>query len=106
MVKDESKIWEKHFGKKICSERLNIEGFGKPIPFDIYDGYAVCEDYKGHRLEMEYPQMKAVKDSVELSDAIIEYVGDISDREEITVLHILIAFNTLYVDGVEVKPKE
>jgi len=41
MVKDESKIWEKFYGKKICSERLNIEGFGKPIPFDIYDGHAV-----------------------------------------------------------------
>lgn len=106
MVEDESKIWEKFFGKKICSEKLNIEGFNKPIPFDIYDGYAICEDYKGHRLDMEYPQMKAIKDSKELSDAIINYIGDISCKEEITVIHILIAFNKLSVDGVEIKPTE
>ena len=105
MNKDESKIWEKFYGKKICSENLNIEGFRKAIPFDIYDGYAVCEDYKGHRFDMLYPQIKAVKDSKELSDAVIEYIG-IRSKEEITVIHILMAFNTLYRDGVEVKPKE
>ena len=105
MVENESKIWEKFYGKKICSERLNIEGFDKPIPFDIYDGHAICEDYKGHRFDMTYPQMRAVKDSIELSNAIIDYIGNISDKEEITVLHILIAFNTLSKDGVEIKPK-
>ena len=105
MNKDESKIWEKFYGKKICSENLNIEGFRKAIPFDIYDGYAVCEDYKGHRFDMLYPQIKAVKDSKELSDAVIEYIG-IRNKEEITVIHILMAFNTLYRDGIEVRPKE
>ena len=55
---------------------------------------------------MVYPQLKAVKDSKELSDAVIEYIGEISDKEEITVIHVLIAFNTLYKDGVEIKPKE
>ena len=105
MVENESKIWEKFYGKKICSERLNIEGFDKPIPFDIYDGHAICEDYKGHRFDMIYPQMRAVKDSIELSNAIIDYIGNITDKEEITVLHILIAFNTLYKDGVEIKPQ-
>ena len=51
---------------------------------------------------MIYPQMKAVKDSTELSDAILEYIGDIESVNEITVIHILIAFHTLYKDGVEV----
>lgn len=106
MVVNESKIWEKFYGKKICSEKLNIEGFDKAIPFDIYDGHAICENYKGHRFDMIYPQVRAVKDSIELSNAIIDYVGNISNREEITVLHILIAFNTLYVDGEEIKPIE
>lgn len=101
----EEKAWEKFYGKKICTERLNIEGFSKPIPFDIYDGHAICYDYKGSRYDMIYPMMKAVKDSKELSDAVIEYIGDIKDKEEITVLHILISFNTLYKNGVEVKPK-
>jgi hypothetical protein len=106
MNNNESKIWEKFYGKKVCSENLNIEGFKKAIPFDIYDGHAVCESYRGHRFDMIYPQLKAVKDSKELSDAVIEYVGEISDKEEITVIHVLMAFNTLYKDGVEVKPKE
>ena len=53
---------------------------------------------------MIYPQMKAVKDSKELSDAIIEYIGGINSVEEITVLHVLISFNTLYKDGVEIHP--
>lgn len=103
MSNNEEKIWEKFYGKKICSERLNVEGFRKAIPFDIYDGHAVCKDFDGHRYDMIYPQMKAIKESEELSDAIIEYIGDINDKEEITVLHILISFNTLYKDGVEVK---
>ena len=80
MNNNESKIWEKFYGKKVCSENLNIEGFKKPIPFDIYDGHAICEDYRGHRFDMVYPQLKAVKDSKELSDAVIEYIGEISDK--------------------------
>ena len=105
MEKDESKIWEKFYGKKVATEKLNIEGFSKPIEFDIYDGHAICYDYKGHRYDMIYPQMKAVKDSTELSDAILEYVGDIDSVNEISVIHILIAFHTLYKDGVEVQAK-
>ena len=105
MEKDESKIWEKFYGKKVATEKLNIEGFKKPIEFDIYDGHAICYDYKGHRYDMLYPQMKAVRDSKELSDAIIEYIGDIDSANEITVIHILIAFHTLYKDGVEVEAK-
>lgn len=104
MSENEIKAWEKFYGKKVCTERLNVEGFNKPIPFDIYDGHAICDNYKGHRYDMIYPQMKAVKESDELSNAIIEYIGDIETKEEITILHILIAFNTIYKDGVEIKP--
>jgi hypothetical protein len=102
MEKNELKYYEKAYGKKVCSEKLNIEGFKSAIPFDIYDGFAVCENYRGHRFDMFYPQLKAVKDSKELSDAVIEYIGGITDVEQITILHILISFNTLYKDGVEV----
>lgn len=103
---NEQHAWEKFYGKKVCTEKLNIEGFKQAIEFDIYDGHAVCYNHKGHRYDMRYPQMKAIRDSKELSDAIIEYIGDIQSKEEITVLHILIAFNTIYKDGVELKPKK
>lgn len=103
MVKDESKIWEKFYGKKISTVKLNIEGFDKPIPFDIYDGHAICKDCKGKRFDMIYPQMKAIKDGKELSDAVIDYVGGIRSKEEISVIHVLMTFNTLYDnDGNEV----
>ena len=110
MERDESKIWEKLCGKKIGSEKLSIEGFKNSIPFDIYDGYAVCENYRGHRYEMEYPQLKAVKDSKEMADAVIEYINSIGGKklesvEEISVIHVLISFNTLKRDGVEIVPK-
>ena len=103
METNESKIWEKFYGKKVATEKLNIEGFKKPVEFDIYDGHAICYDYKGHRYDMIYPQMKAVRDSTELSDAIVEYIGDIESASEISVIHVLIAFHTLYKDGVEVE---
>jgi hypothetical protein len=111
MVKNESKALEKLFGKKISTERLSIEGFKNQIPFDIYDGYAICDDYKGHTFDMSYPQLKAVRDSKEMSDAIIEYINSISDKkietsEEISVIHVLISFNTIYRDGVEIVPKK
>lgn len=109
MVKDESKIWEKLCGKKIGSEKLSIEGFKMQIPFEIYDGYAYCENHKGHRYDMTYPQLRAVKDSEEMATAIINYINKISEKklesvEDIGVIHILISFNTLYRDGVEIVP--
>ena len=110
MVKDDSKIWEKLFGKKISTEKLSIEGFKTQIPFDIYDGYAICENYKGHTYDMSYPQLKAVKDSKEMADAVIDYINSISEKqlesvEEISVIHVLISFNTITRDGVEIMPK-
>lgn len=101
---NEKKMWEKHLGKKVASEKLVIEGFDNPIPFDIYDGHAVCEDFKDHRYDMEYPQMKIIRDSKEMSEKIVEKMN-LRGAEEITVLHVLITFNTLYVDGVEVTSK-
>jgi len=111
MVKDESKIWEKLFGKKISTERLSIEGFKTQIPFDIYDGFAICNDYRGQMYDMSYPQLKAIKDSKEMSDAVIEYINSISEKqiesvEEISVIHVLIAFNTIFRNGTEIIPKK
>lgn len=111
MANIESKVWEKLCGKKISTEKLSIEGFKTQIPFDIYDGYAVCENYRGHRYDMEYPQLKAVKDSKEMSDAVIEYINSISDNkltcvDEISVIHVLISFNTISRDGIEIVPKK
>ena len=110
MVENESKIWEKHLGKKIGTEKLSIEGFKNQIPFEIYDGYAYCENYKGHRYDMEYPTLKAVKESEEMATTIFNYINEISEKklesvDEIGVIHCLITFNTLKCDGVEIFPE-
>lgn len=101
----ESEMWEKMLGKKFCSVKLNIEGMNKPLPFDVYDGHAICENYKGNRYDMSYPQMKAIKDSDELANAIIDYIDDIHSKEEISIIHILIAFNTIHKNGWEIIPQ-
>ena len=111
MVENESKVLEKLFGKKVGTEKLSIEGFKTQMPFDIYDGYAVCENFRGHRYDMSYPQLKAVKDSKEMSDAVIEYINSISEKqiesvEQLSIIHVLISFNTIYRDGVEIVPKK
>lgn len=100
----ESKALEKHFGKKIMTERLNIEGFSKPIPFDIYDGYAVCENYKGHRYDLSYPTLKGVQNNKEIAESVMKYVG-LDSVDDITIIHVILTFPTLYKDGVEVEPK-
>lgn len=94
------KAIEAMFGSKVCTTKLNIEGFEEMAEFDIYDGFAICEDYDGRELIMQYPMMDAIRDSVEISDAILDYVGGL-ERNEISPLHSLMTFNTLYVDGEE-----
>lgn len=107
----ESAAWGKLYGKKICTERLSVEGFRNRIPFDIYDGYAVCEDFNGCRYDMSYPQLKVVKECKEMADAVVEYINSISAEEnrikvdDISVIHVLIAFNTMTRNGVEIKPR-
>ncbi len=102
MITDESKIFEKMYGQKVLSADLNIDGFEEKIPFDIYDGYAVCEDYKGSRYDMVFPTLRAIKEFKELYEAVIDEVDEITTKEEINVMHVLLTFNTLYKDGVEV----
>ena len=46
----------------------------------------------------------SVKDNKEFSDAVIDYVGTISSVEEITPIHVLLTFNRLFRDGVEITP--
>lgn len=106
MEANESKIFEKFYGKMVAHDELKIEGFDNPIPFDIYDGHAVCFDYEGHRYDMVYPTMSVIKDTRELQKAILGYCEGITDSDEISPIHSLIAFNTLYKDGVEVKAEE
>lgn len=102
MEANESNIFERFYGKLVMHDDLQIEGFDKPIPFDIYDGHAVCFDLDGHRYDMIYPTMAAIRETKELQQAILGYCDDITDIDEISPIHSLTAFNTMYLDGVQV----
>ena len=96
-----SKVLVKMWGAKICTKKVNVEGISDPIEFDIYDGYAVSTNKVGNVYEMQYPMMKAIKQCKGLSDEIVKYIGSITS-EEISPLHSLITFSTLYEDGKEI----
>lgn len=100
-MENERVVFESLHGELVTKEELNIEGIDKPIPFDIYDGFAIGYD-DGKQYMMEYPKMETIKESDEFSDTIMKYIGTLTDKAEISPIHVLITFNTLYIDGVEV----
>lgn len=110
MNEKEHKALLKLHGKYVGKEKLKIESFPKKIEFDIYDGYA-CAEHGGHKYDMVYPQLRAVKEMEELSKPLIDYINRISTKkiesvDEIGIIHCLIAYNTIYCDGVEIVPSE
>ena len=96
-----SKVLVKMWGAKICTKKVNVEGISDPIEFDIYDGYAVSTNNVVNVYEMQYPMMNTIKQFKCLSYEIVKYIGSITS-EEITPLHSLITFSTLYEDGKEI----
>lgn len=100
-IENERKAIEKMYGKRLTDVSLNIDGLKKQIPFEVYDGYAVCFDHEGHRYDIEFPRMAAIKDSQDFKDAIKDYIGGGLKDEDINALHVLITFAALYVDGVK-----
>lgn len=99
-------VLKKMWGEKACTRKVNIEGENKPIEFNIYDGYAKSTNKKGKVYEMEFPMIKAIKQCKDLEDEIIKYIGNGLDPKEISPLHSMITFSTLYIDGVEIDSED
>lgn len=97
----EKKTLETLFGNMIEEKALEINGFKKPITFEIYDGYAYCPSYKGHEYGIEYPRIELIEKSNELQSDIREWVG-LDEKAEITVFDIIQTFNVMYRDGEKV----
>lgn len=95
-------VLKKMWGDKTCTRKVNVEGIKKPIEFDIYDGYAKSTNKRGKVYEMTFPMMKSIKQCKELEEEIVKYIGNDIDPKEISPLHSMITFSTLYIDGVEV----
>lgn len=75
---------EKFFGDKEVHE----------IPFDVYDGFAYCEDYNGEELFLSYPKMIFLKDFKEI-ETVIRQFADINDKDAVTVVDILHSYCSL-----------
>ena len=103
MSKDIEKILEKMYGKLVTRARLNLGHGQEQIAFDMYDGYATCENHTGHKYDILFPMMKIVKGSPAFEKAIMNYVGGIESEKAISSVHVMITFPTLYIDGVKVK---
>lgn len=82
------------YGKKVCEAELHVDGFKKPMKFDVYDGFAICPKYGKKQYEMTYPTLSFVKGAKELADEVMAY-KNLKNANEITVIHILETYNTL-----------
>lgn len=94
---NEKEAIEKFFGKKICTEKLNIENVPEPIEFDLYDGYARGVDKEGNVWDMEYPKTEFVRSNQNLTDSVKDYVANV---DGITPINVMLTFNKLYKNGV------
>jgi len=89
------------FGKMIEERPLEIVGFKKPVPFEIYDGYAYCADYNGNEYAIDYPLASLIEKSKELQKDIRDWVG-LEEEATITIYDIIQTFNVMYRNGVKV----
>ncbi len=101
MSKIEKSVLENLYGKYIATESISIqdEVFGDDkkhtLKFDIYDGFAYCENYKGDEYCMTYPKKEFINLTKEMAQAVREYVG-LKDEDPVQVIDILLAYNTIY----------
>ena len=100
------KILEKMYGKVVARAKVNLGQGQEPVPFDIYDGYATCENHNGHKYDILFPMMKIVKGSKAFEDAIMNYVGGLESEKAIAPVQVMITFPTLYMDGVKVSEEQ
>lgn len=83
--------------KFVCKEKIKLAdaefGDDKPHIIDIlvFDGFAWCEDYKGHSYKMDYPKKSFVNLSKELSDNLRNFL-EMEKNATITEEEILIGY--------------
>lgn len=63
--------------------------------FEVYDGLAYCENYKGKEYISEFPKQSFVKtDCKEMADSVVEFNG-LQNSSEITAVHIMKTYGTI-----------
>ena len=92
---------EKMYGKMVEERDLTILGFKGKMHFEIYDGLAYCENFKGDEYIMKYPKLEFIEDSVEMQDEIRKYL-DMDEKSKISVLDVLQPFNEMDKNGTRI----
>ena len=92
---------EKMYGKMVEEIDLTILGFNGKMHFEIYDGLAYCENFKGDEYVMKYPKLEFIEDSIEMQDEIRKYL-DMDDKSKISVLDVLQTFNEMDKNGTRI----
>jgi len=93
------------YGKLIAEKDFTILGFKKKLHFEVYDGFAYCENYYGNEYCLMYPKVEFVNKSSEIQDKIREYMG-LGEKDEITIYEILQTFNEMTRNGVRIEYDE
>ena len=92
---------EKMYGKMVEEIDLTILGFNGKMHFEIYDGLAYCENFKGDEYVMKYPKLEFIEDSIEMQDEIRKYL-DMDEKSKISVLDVLQTFNEMDKNGTRI----
>ena len=96
---------EKWYGKLIAEKDFTILGFKKKLHFEVFDGFAYCENYYGNEYTLSFPQVEFVNKSSEIQDKIREYLG-MKEDEQITIFEILQSFNEMRRNGIRIEYDE
>lgn len=92
---------EKMYGKMVEERDLTILGFNGKMHFEIYDGLAYCENFKGDEYVMKYPKLEFIEDSIEMQDEIRKYL-EMDEKSKISVLDVLQTFNEMDKNGTRI----
>ena len=101
MSRIKKKDLEKMYGKMVEERDLTILGFKGKMHFEIYDGLAYCENFKGDEYILKYPKLEFIEDSVEMQDEIRKYLN-MDEKSKISVLDVLQTFNEMDKNGTRI----
>lgn len=66
------------------------------LDFDIYDGFAICPNYKGKTYIMQFPKLEFIKLAKNIEKEARDYL-QLDEHAPLQVEHVLSAYNKLSV---------
>lgn len=91
-------------GTLVCTMTISIEDeiFGDTnkheMTFNVFDGFAHCDDCEGKEYYMEFPKLELVKKSKNMQDSIREFM-ELGESDEIKVTDVMCSYYELHCNG-------